>query len=829
MSFPMEGRGTAIACSFPTIDRRGPATVFQPLRYALRQLRNSPGFATVAILILALGIGATTTIFSVLDAVLLQPLPFPHPDRLVAIVSVPDENLSWPTARDMQQRGHSFESITVYRGWAPTVHSTGGVENGRVLEVSQNFFATLGAHFVLGGDLPQTGNERDCTGQAIVSGLFWKRLGGGSRLDARTLQIDRRSFQITGVLPISETIEGHGVNRPDVFLPTGCDPWQQPNNRGSADYWAIGRLRPGVSIKQADADLARVWVTLQKDFTNIYPSSIGKFPTVISWMDKLSGEDTRPALLAILSACGLLLLIASANLANLLLARSVRRRQEFATRATLGASLGQLLRQLMLESAVLAAAGTALGIALAYAALRLLLTIRAAQMPRLENASINTVVLAFAIAATLLVTVLLTMLPARRILRPELLRDLAGAGRTSGSRSLRLAGRVLVAVQIAFAFVLLAGAGWMVATIYQLVHQPLGFDPNHLVVAGVDIDGTSVTPRYDGPRTNLFFNELVARLRTIPGVESAAATNHPPLGHAINRYSFASDRNPSQWTHPAGLNPDSYHVTPGYFATVEQPMLAGRDFTAADNGANHVAIVNQALAAREWPGESALGHRVRTGDIQGWATVVGVVGNVHSHDLDDAPGPDLYLPQADNPQTGMSLIVRTAGDPALFKKTLRSVIQSGHADLSLYNLQTMDEEMEYETGLRRFLMQVAVAFGLLALLIAVLGTYGLLAYEVSLREKEIGIRLALGSPRQAIVRLLLRQESRWIGLGALFGLLASSAVGVLLESRLYHARAASLPVLAAALTLLVGPALLAIALPARQAAMLDPVDALRSE
>ena len=235
------------------------------LRYALRQLRNSPGFAATAILTLALGIGATTAIFSILDAVLLQPLPFPHPDRLVAVAVLPDEIVSAPTIHDWQTRSHSFQSIAGYRGWSPTVQSSLGSQVGNVVEVTQNFFGTIGASFALGGDLPQTGNERDCTSQAIVSGAFWKRLGGGSSLGARTIEINRRTFQITGVLPLSQTIEGtESLNQPDIFVPTGCDPWSRPTHRGSNGYWAIGRLHSGVSVSEATADLARVHATLDR-------------------------------------------------------------------------------------------------------------------------------------------------------------------------------------------------------------------------------------------------------------------------------------------------------------------------------------------------------------------------------------------------------------------------------------------------------------------------------------------------------------------------------------------------------------------------------------
>jgi predicted permease len=803
--------------------------MFHSLRYAIRQLRNSPGFAVTAILTLALGIGATTAIFSILDAVLLRPLPFPHPERLVAVAVLPDEIVSVPTIHDWQTRGHSFQSIAGYRGWAPTVQSSLGSHVGDVVEVTQNFLSTLGASFALGHDLPQTGNERDCTGEVVVSGNFWNRLGGGSAL-GRTIEMDRRTYQIVGVLSLSQELEGpQSLNQPEIFVPTGCDPWQRPMNRGNNSYWAIGRLRMGVSIGEAAADLARVHATLRKDFPNDYNGSAGRPPMVIPWITKLTGAQTKPTLYSILAACGLLLLIGCANLANLLLARSIRRRREFATRATLGARFSQLLRQLLVESAVLAFAGAVAGIALAYGALRLLLQARALHLPRLAHASISPGVLAFVICVTTLVTILLTLLPATRTLRADLVRDLAGAGRSSGGSSLRRIGRVLVAAQIAFTFVLVACAGWTVASVYTLLHQPLGFEPDHLLMAGVDIDRTSVTPRYNAQQTNLFFTQLIDRLRQLPGVVSVAATNHPPLGEAVNRYDFCSDAHAENCRQQTTLNPDTYHVTPGYFGTVGQPILQGRGFTSADNAANHVAIVNRLLAEREWPGQNAIGHRIKTGELNVWSTVVGVVGNVHSYDLESAPGPDLYLPEADNPQTGMVFLIRTSGDPALLMRTVRDTIRAQHADLALYHLRTMKQEMANEVELRSFLMQVAAAFGGLALFLAILGTYGLLAYEVSLREKEIGIRLALGSSRRAIVQLLLGQESLWVFIGAAAGLFGAVLAGYALRAQFYEAKAASVPVLAAALVLLILPSLIAIALPARRAAHLDPVETLRSE
>lgn len=804
--------------------------LWQDVRYALRQLRRNRAFTLTAVITLGLGIGATTAIFSILDAVLLQPLPFPQPDRLIAIASMPDEIVSVPTIHDWQTRSHSFQSIAGYRGWAPTVQSSLGSQVGNVLEVTQNFFATMGASFSLGQDFPQTGNESDCTSQVIVSGAFWKRLGGGSSLGNRTLEMDRRAYQVIGVLPLAQPIEGsQSLDQPEIFVPTGCNPWSHPTRRGSNGYWSLGRLRSGISISAATADLARVQSTLNHDFPNYYSGVLGRAPVVIPWIIRLTGTGTGPALYSTFAACGLLLLIACANLANLLLARSVRRRHEFATRATLGASFRQLLTQLLIESAVLGVLGSAAGIAIAYGAIRLLLRARAVHLPRLAHASISPGVLAFVVFVAAIVTILLTLLPAVRTLNSSLLRDLAGASRTSGGSSLRRAGRVLVAAQIAFTLVLVSCAGWTVSSVYSLLHQPLGFAPDHLLMAGVDIDSTSVTPRYNAQQTNLFFTQLVARLSQLPGVRSVAAVNHPPLGNAVNRYGFCSDVHADQCRQQTTLNPDSYHVTPGYFVTVGQNILEGRDFTRADNGQRHVAIVNRFLAEREWPGQSAIGHRVKTGDIEGWATVIGVVGNVHSYDLASAPGPDLYLPEADHPQTGMVFVIRTTGDPALLTKAVRNMIRSEHADLSLYHLRTMTQEMANEVELRRFLMQVAAAFGALALFLAILGTYGLLSYEVSLREKEIGIRLALGSSREAIVQLLLSQESRWVLVGAAAGLFAAILTGYALRAQFYHVCAASLPVLAASLALLIIPALVAIALPARRAARLDPVQTLRSE
>jgi predicted permease len=802
--------------------------MFFAIRYALRQLRRSYGFAITAILTLALGIGITTTIFSVVDAVLLEPLPFAHPERLVAMTLGPLRGLSVPTAQSWQERSRSFQSIAGYRGWSPTIRSSNGAQNARVLEVTQNFLSTLDAHLMLGRDFARSGSERDCPAQAIVSGNFWRQLGGGSSLAGRTLEIDRRTYQIAGVLAQNQPIEGPSpLDQPEILVPAGCDPSNHPEKRGSSSYQVVGRLREGVGMQQAQLDIATVQRALIKDLPVYYPANYR--PNLQPWKDYVAGEDTQAALYATLGACGLLLLIACANLTNLLLARNTSRRAEFATRATLGASLGQILRQLLVESAVLSVLGAVLGICFVAASLQLLRQLTLIHIPRLAHAALHGEVLAFAIFIVVSVTVSLTVLPAWRTIQSSLVRDLSRGGQIAGDRSLRRAGQLLVVGQLSLAMVLIAAAGWMASSVLLLLHQPLGFEPSHLLIAGVDVHGSSIAPAYDAARTSRFFNDAVAELRRLPGVKSVAAVNHPPLGGYTNRFDFCTDVHPEQCRQTNTHSPDNFHVTPGYFAAIGQTFYQGRDFTSDDDDRSHVAIVNRALAEQEWPGKDPIGRRLYTGDINEWATVVGVVGDIHNFDLSSPAVPNLYLPEADNPQTAMAFALRTTSDPELLAHQVRETLHRLYPDLALYRLESMPHIMSRQVAQRTFLMWLVIAFGVLSLLIAIVGTYGLLAYEISAREKEIGLRIALGSSREGVVRLLLQQESQWIFLGAGCGLLCAGLTGYLLRSQFYAVGSTSPFVLVSSAALLVLPALTATVLPAWRAARLDPVTALRSE
>jgi predicted permease len=463
----------------------------------------------------------------------------------------------------------------------------------------------------------------------------------------------------------------------------------------------------------------------------------------------------------------------------------------------------------------------------------LLKTATVLRLPRLAHASMRPAVVAFVIVVSAVVSLFLTLLPAWRTLRPGLLRDLQGTGRSTAGRSLRFAGRLLVVAQLTLTVVLLACAGWMIGGVHLLLHQPLGFAPDHLLMLKAQLSSDNVT-KAEALQSELKLSQMAESLRQVPGVISVALTDHQPLGHAINRYDFCSDAHPEQCRRPVNINPNSYAISSAYFPTIGQSLMEGRDFNLADDGRNHVVIVNQALAEREWPGQSALGHRVHTGEIhilegQSWATVVGVVGNVHNYDLVSEPGPDLYIPRTENPSGFARLILQASGDPGLLKNAVRTKLKAQFPEATVFGFETMSEEMSSEVAERAFLMQVAMSFGGVALFLAILGTYGLLAYEVSLREKEIGIRLALGSSRERIVRLLLYEEGRWLMAGTILGLACAIATGFAFRSRFYGAHSTSLSVLTGAALLLLGPALLAIALPARRAALQDPAETLRRE
>jgi predicted permease len=807
----------------------GVERLWQDIRFGVRQLHRSPAFAVTGLLIITIGLGVTTAVYSIVEAVILKPLPFAEPDRLAAVGAKPWRYFSLPTLQDWQSGSSTIESIAAYTGWAPRIQSSAGLGHANALLVTQSFLGTLGISLQLGRDFTHSGNESDCFNQAIVTDGYWRRMGGGNSLNGRTVQLDYRTFAIVGVLtPTAGLDDLEAFGQPSILTPIGCDPAKHVNSRGDSDFRGIGRLKRGVPISSALVNLVNTQKDISRAYPRYYPSAFE--PTIMPLSDFVSGTDTRSALYATLAACGMLLLISCANLTNLLLARVTRRRSEFALRTMLGAQPLRLFRQMLTENATLVVLGSTLALLLASLLVHFASQTRMLHLPRLNEAHIDLSCVAFATAAAVVTAILLTLLPATRGRRIALAEDLrwGSSGTSSAPQGLRRAGRFLVAAQIAMAFVLVAASGWMVSSVVILLHQPLGFNTDHLLFASTDLRGPTRNTTIDPAGTLQKLRETIAAVRVLPGVEAVAAANDKPLGGRVNRYDFCSDVHPDDCRQSSAEAPDVFLVTPNYFKTIGQTLLRGRAFDEADDGRNHVAIVNQALAQHEWPGEDPIGHRIFSGDLKAWAKVVGEVGDVHSYSLDRTPVPNLYLPEADGPDTSMTIFLRTAGDPSLLEETVRGLLRN-NSGLTVRYVESMPELMAHAVAVRQFSMWIVAAFGLLALGLATLGTYALLAYEVSLREREIGIRLALGSQRSAVLALLIKQEARWIGLGLGLGLFGATLTGYVLRAEFYRAGAASGPVLVATLMLLAASAMAAIAIPGRRASMLEPSVTLRSE
>ena len=512
----------------------------------------------------------------------------------------------------LAERQPGLKSIAAYTGWSPRIESSAGVGHVNAALVSQNFMGTLGVPLRLGQDFTQSGNERDCFGQAIVTEGYWRRMGGGNALDRRTIRLDYQTYIIIGVLAPSAALEDmDALGQPSILTPIGCDPAKHTDSRGDSSFQGIARLKPGVSMTAALEDLTMTQKNLSRAYPRYYPPAFA--PTMTPLSDFISG--TRSVLLATLTACGMLLLISCANLTNLLLARSTRRRSEFALRTMLGARPLRLFRQMLTENATLVALGSGLGMVLASVLVHLASRSRVVNLPRLNEAHIDFRAVVFAGAVSATIAILLTLLPAARSRRIELAEDLrsGSSGSSSAPQGLRQAGRLLVAAQIAMAFVLVAASGWMVSSVAMLLHQPLGFDPDHLLFASTDLRGPvrSATDRSGGDTRETARDD--DGVRRIPGVEEVAAANDKPLGGRVNQYDFCSDVHPDDCRRIKREAPDVFLVTPNYFRTVGQTLLRGRAFNNADDGRNHVVIVNRALAQHEWPGENPIGHRIFLG------------------------------------------------------------------------------------------------------------------------------------------------------------------------------------------------------------------------
>lgn len=815
-------------------------TLLHDLRYALRSLHRSAGFTIVAALTLALGIGATTAVFSVVDGVLLRPLPFAEQDRLFLFnerSAQGGERLpSYPNFLDWQRQATVLD-IAYARGRRESMRGPDGVENVVVAYVSPRFLSVLGARPALGRTLLPDEEAAGGGNAAVITHHFWmQHFGGDPAVVGKTLILGDRSYTVVGVMP-------RGARFPlwvDIWAPvsaiTGTDRVLAERDF-HADGILIGRLHPGVSLARAQGELG----TIARRLATAYPEANRDWTSVVSHpAASVVLGDVRPRLLVLMSAVAVVLLIACANVTSLSLARAAARTREIAIRSALGAGRARVVRQLLTESVLVAAAGGVLGAGIAWGGVALLRRAAPWAVPRLDEVTLDSTVLAFVLVVSLATALVVGLVPAFRGAAPDLadsLRERAPAAGGGGGRQRLRA--TLVTAEIALALVLVAGAGLLIRSFWQLQRVELGFDPEHL--AGVTI--TPPSPQYDDPQEAAgLYARLADAVRPIAGVENVALANFTPLGGGGVPTRVEVDGKPAygEW----GDRGASFRtISPGYFRTMRIPLRAGRAFTSADlSAAGTVAIVSNAFAQLYWPGQSPIGQAVTVlKSAQGradfgkpiHAIVVGVVGDVRNDRLDTTPSPKIYLPYTANPWTHMALIVRTTGDPTRLIPMLERAVLEVEPAIPIAGenagFKTMDQLLTASMGTERFNTSLLMVFALAALLLAAIGIYGLMAYAVTQRTREMGIRMALGARPRDVLALVVRQGMMLAGLGIALGMGGAFAATRLLASLLYGVAPTDLPTFTSVAVLLGAVAFLACWLPARRAARVDPAVALRAE
>ena len=800
--------------------------LIQDLRYAVRTLLRSPGFSLVAVLTLALGIGANTAIFSAVSAVLLRPLPYADADRLAVLWGSRGEAkqtlISIPAFHDWQARNHTFDAMGIVR--SQSVNLTGTDAPDRLIGnfVTASTLQILGAHPAL-GRLFTPQETAQGTGQpvAVLSNAAWKtRFGGDATMVGRTLILNGQPHVVIGV---TDSSFSDPFGPTDVWLPITSAPNPSWFTRAVQNIWAIGRMKPGVTAARAQQDLAVVAARLGEE----YPATDGgSGATVVSLRDNLVGP-VRPALLVLLAFVGVVLLITCANVANLQLARAATRTREMSLRVALGAGGSRLARQLLTESLVLAIGGGAGGLLVAHWAVTGLVALAPSGLSAFGPIGLDLQVLLFAIAVTCGTGLLFGAVPALHAARTDLgdaLR-MRSAGEAGGGAL--VARNTFVGVQLVLSIVLLVGAGLLTRSLVALQHVNPGFEADHLLTAEFRLPAA----KYGTPeRITSFMSSAIAAVRDVPGVRAAALVQSVPLSGNWGLASYVPDAHPELIAARAP-NTQVNTVTDGFFRAMGIPLLEGRDFDARDwAGAPPVVIVNAELARRAWPGRPAIGRRLKVlGPPDVWTTVVGIAGDVKQLTLGEPLTAQLYAPIAQQPGIFSSVVARTAGDPMVLASALRAAIWSVDRDQPVWKVRSMASLVGRDVAMATFTMALTCGFAFLALLLAAVGVYGVMSYTVAQRTHEVGIRMALGAQRPEVVRMVLRRGLRVVGLAAAVGLVASLGGAQLLRQQLFGVTATDPVTFVAAVLVLAGTALLACWLPARRAAKVDPVVALRSE
>lgn len=789
----------------------------QDLRYAFRQLRRRLGFTTVAVLTMGLGIGANTAVFSVVDALLLRPLPFAAEGRLVSPELLPvslEEGRTTPGGfLAWTERLDAFTEVAAWSSPAG-LNLTGSRDPTRIhaTEVSTNFFATLGVSARRGRTFLEEEGVPGRNRVAVLSWGTWRdRFGADPELLGRAISLDEARFTVVGVAPPSFRFP----EEVDAWIPAAFGEDRVPS--GSRVFQVVGRLAPGVGLERARAELEAF---RDRNFAGWYRDR----PIVLRPIRDLLVGNVRPALLVLMGATGLILLIGCANLANLFLARASERRMELSIRASLGADAGRLLQQLSTEAMVVALLGGAAGCALAVWGVDALVAAAPPAFPRFVDPAVDARLLAFALGLTLLTGLAFGLWPAVRASRPELRVALdAGTGRGGGGPGRRT--RILVVGQVALTLVLLVAGGLLLDSLRRLGRVDPGFDPEGVLTASISLPGAEYP---DARRRTAFLDRALDRIRRLPGVEAAGAVNYLPLGTSLGFGVLLETEDPTPEGEP--LFPTQIVATPGYFESVGLPVRAGRGFEDGDtHDGPPIVLVDEALARKLWPDRDPLRQRLRIrGDEAGWREVVGVIGGVRTWGLKEEPDPAIYLPHTQAVPFPGRIVIR-GRDPAALAPGVRGIIQSIDPDLPVYGVAEMEEVLGRELAENRFLAFLLTTLAAVAALLAAAGLYGVLAHRVARRRHEIGVRMAMGAPTGDILRRVLGEGLSLTLVGCALGVLGALASTRLLEGLLYQVEPRSPAALAAAAGLLVVVALAACWVPARRAAAVDPATTLREE
>jgi putative ABC transport system permease protein len=803
--------------------------LLQDLGFGLRMLRSSPAFAVVAILTLALGIGANTAIFSVIHGVLLRPLPFPKQDQLMTVWEKDDQgrpsNTSWANFMDWNRLNRSFDGISAVSLWSPTIVGPHDAHTLVGFRVSSSFFDLMGVKLERGRNFLPSEDVRGNNFVVILSYGFWQQtFGGDPGVLGKSVQLGTRAYTIVGVLPAEfPSVLSFDPRKPaDIYTPLAYDATLPYACRDCRHLRAFGRLRNGVSIAQAEAEMNQISANLMREYPGAYSAS---GVTLAPLKDYLVG-DVKTALWALLGSVGFVLLIACVNVANLLLAWGARRQREVALRAALGARKTRMVRQFLTESLLLALLGGGFGLLLASGGVALLQRIHLANLPRLQDIRIDAWTFAFSFGISLLTGLVFGLLPAFRASRLDLNEALKESGKSSaGKQRHRLRGALIFA-DVALALLLLTGAGLMMKSLLRLLEVNPGFDPSHTLTLTLSLWG----PKSADAPAAAFFEQVLERLGTLPGVESAGIVSQLPLGGSMDRYGVHVEGKslPNPEEDPSA---DRYSITPGYLRAMRIPLLRGRQFDGRDAADSPpVALVNESMAREFWPGEDPVGKRFRMGDTKGpWKTVVGVVGDVLHKGLDAPHTIQVYLPNTQFTDSMVILAVRTSNDPVSLAAAVRSEITSLDPQVPISEVATMEEVVSLSVANQRFGALLFLLFGAIALVLTAVGIYGVISYGVAQRRHEIGIRLALGATRREVLRLLIREAMKPALLGAALGLSAALGLTRLLSRLLYDVKPTDPLVFVAVLVLLISVALLASYVPARRATRVDPMVALRYE